>query len=142
MSAQDQATLRGQVAKRPDVYFIRRPRHVMWAGWSMVLALLDTLASVVARRLRFEYVINLSDADLTLRTDGEIRSFFARHAGRSIMSIVQRQRDPRRYQLHESFRRFCWVRTHTHPPLWHPLLWSSALTLLPAIPRLCAVRVR
>ena len=40
----------------------------------MVLAMLDTMASLVARRLDFEYLINLSDADLTLRTDGEMRA--------------------------------------------------------------------
>lgn len=110
MSAEDNEHLRSRVTRRPDVYFIRRPRPVMWAGWSMVLSLLDAMASLVHRKLGFEYLINLSDADLTLRTDGEIRGFFARFPGRSIMSIVQRNRDPRRYKLHEGFRKNCWVR--------------------------------
>ena len=110
MSAEDDQHLRERVKSRPDLYYIRRPRHVMWAGWSMVLAMLDTMASLVARRLDFEYLINLSDADLTLRTDGEMRAFFAKHPGRSIMSIVSKTRDPRRYKLHEGFREKCWVR--------------------------------
>ena len=66
------------ITPRPDVYMLRRPRPVLWAGWSMILALFDAMASVVRRGLHFEYFINLSDADLTLRTDAELRAFFAR----------------------------------------------------------------
>ena len=58
---------------------------------------------------RFEYFINLSDADLTLRTDAELRAFFTRFHGRSVMSIVQRKKDPRRYKMHEGFRGYCWT---------------------------------
>ena len=108
------ARLRSGLHSRPDVYCIRRRRAVMWSGFSMVLGLLDAMASLLARSLSFEMLINLSDADLTLRTDGEIRSFFARYPGRSILSIVQRNRDARRYRMHENFRRFCWV--HGSPP--------------------------
>jgi len=97
------------IKPRPDVYIIRRPRPVLWAGWSMILALFDAMASVLRRSLHFEYFINLSDADLSLRTDTELRSFFARFEGRSIMSIVQRKKDPRRYKMHEGFRSFCWT---------------------------------
>lgn len=117
MSAEDTEHLRARVEQRPDVYHIRKPRAVMWAGWSMVLALLDAMASLVHRRLGFEYVINLSDADLTLRTDGEIRAFFTQFPGRSIMSIVARNRDPRRYKLHENFRRNCWFEC-AHGSAW------------------------
>ena len=84
LSGDGLATLRAGVRPRPDVYFVRRPRHVMWAGWSMVLAHLDVMASVLTRKLHFEYIINLSDADLSLRTDAEIRAFFARCAPRAI----------------------------------------------------------
>uniref|UniRef100_A0A7S0JBD9 protein xylosyltransferase n=1 Tax=Calcidiscus leptoporus TaxID=127549 RepID=A0A7S0JBD9_9EUKA len=101
--------LKSAVGARPDVYFMRRTRAVMWAGWSMMLVLLDALASILARSLGFEYVINLSDADLALRVDQEVRDFFGRFPGRSVMSIVQRKRDPRRYKMHENFRKFCWV---------------------------------
>ena len=88
LSGDGLATLRAGVRPRPDVYFVRRPRHVMWAGWSMVLAHLDVMASVLTRKLHFEYIINLSDADLSLRTDAEIRAFFVgaprRKSGRAI----------------------------------------------------------
>ena len=133
MSSAADTLLRSRLLKQPDVYLLRRPRHVMWAGYSMMLALLDTMASLVARRLRFDMLINFSDADLTLRTDGEIRAFFARFPGRSVMSIVQRNRDPRRYRLHENFRRFCWVRLRSPPcasPLPTPPSLPCALALL------------
>ena len=109
MKPEDRATLLANVRERPDIYYMRNPRHVMWAGFSMVSSLFDAMASLVSRKLVFEMFINLSDADLTLRTDGELRQFFGRYPGRSIMSIVPRNRDPRRYKLHESFRRFCWT---------------------------------
>jgi len=110
MSDDSAEALRSAVSSRPDVYFLRRRRHVMWAGWSMILSLLDVMSSLLERKLHFEYLITLGDADLTTRVHGEIESFFARFPGRSIMSIVQRKRDPRRYSTHESFRGFCWVR--------------------------------
>ena len=97
------------IRPRPDVYMIRQPRPVLWAGWSMILALFDAMASVLRRGLTFEYFINLSDADLTLRTDVELRAFFARFYGRSVMSIVQKKKDPRRYKMHEGFRSYCWT---------------------------------
>lgn len=109
MAVADLALLRARVFARPDVYWVRRPRHVMWSGASMVLALLDAMASLVARALRFEVLINLSDADLALRTDGELRAFFGRFPGRSVMSVVPRAYDPRRYKMHEGFRKFCWL---------------------------------
>ena len=115
MSRTAAARLRSGLHSRPDVYIIRRRRAVMWSGFSMVLGLLDVMASLLARPLLFEMLINLSDADLTLRTDGEIRGFFSRYPGRSILSIVQRNRDVRRYRMHENFRRFCWVKSSPCP---------------------------
>ena len=144
MSAADEKALRSRLVSRPDLYVMRRSRHVMWAGFSMVQALLDAMASLVSRRLSFDTLINLSDADLTLRVDGEIRGFFDRHPGRSIMSIVQKNRDPRRYKLHESFRKYCWVReTHTarhHTAIALPPSPSLGHSLLVTL-RLCCLAV-
>ena len=98
MAPEAAARLRAGLHARPDVYELRERRAVMWSGFSMVLALLDAMASLLARGLGFEMLINLSDADLTLRTDGELRAFFARYPGRSVLSIVQKSRDPRRYR--------------------------------------------
>eukprot|EP00965_Chrysotila_dentata_P193847 6176002-Pleurochrysis_carterae.AAC.1 len=120
MAADKARSVLDAVGARPDVYFLKRSRAVMWAGWSMMLVLMDVMASLLERSLGFDLLINLSDADLSLRVDGEIRAFFSRFPGRSVMSIVQRKRDPRRYQMHERFRQYCWVsRSHRlNPNSW------------------------
>ncbi|EOD16343.1 hypothetical protein EMIHUDRAFT_210708 [Emiliania huxleyi CCMP1516] len=110
MEAGAAEALRAAVSSRPDVYFVRRRRHVVWAGWSMMLVLLDAIHSLLRRLLRFEYLINLGDADLTVRTHGEIASFFGAFPGRSILSVVESKRDPRRYKMHAGFRGYCWLR--------------------------------
>ena len=107
--------VRSAVRDRPDVYFLHRRRHVMWAGWSMMLVVLDVTSSILQRKLGFEYLITLGDADLTMRVDGEIRGFFDRFPGRSIMSIVQKKQDPRRYAVHASYRTHCWVSLSSVP---------------------------
>jgi len=79
---------------------------------TLVLTVTLTLSlslSLSRRGLHFEYLINLSDADLALRTDAELRTFFTRFYGRSVMSIVQKKKDPRRYKMHEGFRSYCWT---------------------------------
>jgi hypothetical protein len=50
MGSESAAALRSAVSSRPDVYFLRRRRHVMWAGWSMMLPLLDVMGSLLQRR--------------------------------------------------------------------------------------------
>ena len=122
---------------------MREPRAVLWSGFSMALALLDAMASVLARPLGFEYFINLSDADLTLRTDGEIRAFFARFPGRSVMSIVPPNVDPGRYRMHKAFRKWCWVEcdggtgwvVRSQTPKWVATVLFGLLRAL--IPRCC-----
>ena len=52
MEAGAAEALRAAVSSRPDVYFVRRRRHVVWAGWSMMLVLLDAIHSLLRRLLR------------------------------------------------------------------------------------------
>ena len=98
-------------AAHPNVHVMRTRRLVQWGMFSMVTNYLDGIRSVLdaAERFEFDFFINLSDADLSLRTDAEIRDFLGRFPGRSIMSIVQRKKDPRRYKMHEGFRTYCWT---------------------------------
>lgn len=97
--------LRKAVRAHQDVYFMRRARRVMWSGASMVLSMFDAMASVLQRDLRFDHFINLSDADLTLRVDGEIRALIGMLAGRS---VVQVNHNSRQIKRHARFRRACW----------------------------------
>ena len=47
------------------------------------------MSSVLKAELAFDYFINLSDADLALRTDAEMRAFFAKPSirGRSLINV-------------------------------------------------------
>ena len=49
--------------------------QVQWGAWTMVLPLLDALRTVTERAVDYDFVINLSDADLALRTNEEILRF-------------------------------------------------------------------
>ena len=55
------------------VAFALLARRSQWGMFSMVAILLDALSTVLAKALPFDFFIQLSDADLALRTDGEAR---------------------------------------------------------------------
>ena len=71
----------------PNVRVLGARRLVQWGMFSMVAIALDAMASVVASRLHFDFFINLSDADLALRTDAEMRAFLGRMRGRSLINV-------------------------------------------------------
>ena len=72
--------------QRPNVHVLRTRRLVQWGGFSMVSALLDAMASI-AHRLDFDFFINLSDAEIALRTNEEVVAFLRRFKGRAFMQI-------------------------------------------------------
>ena len=90
-----------------NVHVLRTRRLVQWAGFSMVSVLLDSVASIL-QRVDFDFLINLSDADIALRTHDELSSFLRQHKGRVFMRI-----DPvsTRYRNHVKLPR----RTCPHP---------------------------
>lgn len=73
--------------KYPNVHILRTRRLVQWGMFTMVAITLDAIRSVVDSKLPFDYVINLSDVDLSLRTDAEMQRFFARMRGRSLINV-------------------------------------------------------
>lgn len=78
--------LRRLAAGYPNVRVLKTRRLVQWGGFSMVSALLDALASFVPR-LDFDFLINLSDADLALRTNDEMVAFLRHFRGRIFMRV-------------------------------------------------------
>jgi hypothetical protein len=58
--------LAAYAASRPNLHVMRTRRLVQWGGFSVVAALLDAIESFV-HRVDFDFLINLSDADLALR---------------------------------------------------------------------------
>lgn len=54
--------------------------------------MLDAIASVVSRNLDFDFFINLSDADMSLRTNEEVVGFLRRYKGRQFVQAPAGQR--------------------------------------------------
>ena len=73
-------------AARKNVHVLKTRRLVQWGGFSMVAAMLDALSSFV-RRVDFDFFINLSDAELPLRTSDELTAFLRRFKGRAFMRV-------------------------------------------------------
>ncbi|KAL1526060.1 hypothetical protein AB1Y20_020881 [Prymnesium parvum] len=73
--------------KYPNVHILRTRRLVQWGMFSMVAITLDAMRSVLDSGLPFDYLINLSDADLALRTDAEMQGFLQRVRGRSLINV-------------------------------------------------------
>ena len=55
--------------------------------FSMVAIALDAIATALDAPFKFDFFIQLSDADLSLRTDTELRAFLARMRGRSMINV-------------------------------------------------------
>uniref|UniRef100_A0A7S3EQP7 protein xylosyltransferase n=1 Tax=Haptolina ericina TaxID=156174 RepID=A0A7S3EQP7_9EUKA len=70
-----------------NVHLLRTRRLVQWGMFSMVAITLDAIRSVLDAKVQFDFLINLSDADLSLRTDAEVRAFLSKVRGRSLINI-------------------------------------------------------
>lgn len=71
MNASNFGELAGLAALRPNVHLLKTRRMVQWGGFSMVLAMLDGLASFVDR-IDFDFFLNIADSELSLRTNEEV----------------------------------------------------------------------
>lgn len=69
----------------PNIRMLSTRRLVQWGGFTMVVTMLDAIASVVARSLDFDFFINLSDADMSLRTNAEVVDFLSKYKGRQFV---------------------------------------------------------
>ena len=70
-----------------NVRVLQARRLVQWGMFSMVSPFLDALHTILTANLSFDFFINLSDADLSLRTDTEITHFLSKHKGRSFINV-------------------------------------------------------
>lgn len=72
-----------------NIHLMETRRQVQWGGWSMVATMLDAIKSISARDLDYDFFINLSDADMALRTNEEILGFLSRYKGRQFVQVHQ-----------------------------------------------------
>ena len=70
----------------PNIHVLKTRRLVQWGGFSMLSAFFDAIASFY-RRLDYDFLINLSDADLSLRTAEELSAFLRKFKGRVFMRV-------------------------------------------------------
>ena len=85
--------LSAQFASDANVHVLRTRRLVQWGGFSMVSALLDSIASIV-QRVDFDFLINLSDAEVALRTQDELTGFLRHHKDRVFMRVDAPSEEP------------------------------------------------
>ena len=88
-NASAHAALAALAETRPNVHVLKTRRLVQWGGFSMVSAMLDAIASFIDR-IDFDFFINLSDAELALRTDDELTRFLRAFRGRGFVRIDER----------------------------------------------------
>jgi Core-2/I-Branching enzyme len=68
-------TLEARYRPQSNVRFIRQRRTVGWGAFSMVEVLLAALSKALLAAPHFDFFVNLSDADVALRTASELGSF-------------------------------------------------------------------
>lgn len=107
--------LQAVVRRHPNV-FIAPARDMRWASWSLMQARLDGIRELLARPEPWEVLINLSGQDFPLKSQEEIRAFFAANEGRNFLEIVEPEKvwnDPyariRRVRLEPPFMKSGWT---------------------------------
>jgi len=85
-NASTHETLVSFASRRPNVHVLKTRRLVQWGGFSMVSALMDSISSFI-KRVDFDFFINLSDADLALRTSVELMAFLRQFKGRAFLRV-------------------------------------------------------
>jgi len=68
----------------PTSLFASTPQ---WGAWTMMLPLLDAIKTVTDRTIDYDFVINLSDVDIALRTNEEILHFLRPYRGRNLVQV-------------------------------------------------------
>ena len=101
--------LRDRLGGASNVRFMSHRRAVGWGAFSMVEVLLEAMAAAHASAPAFDFFINLSDADLPLRTGAELGAFLSRFRGRSFVSVKFPAADEMRYHAHRHMRQWAWL---------------------------------
>ena len=102
------ANLRERFNTRRNVHFMQARRPVGWGAFSMVEVLLEAMATA-ERSMDFDFFINLSDADVALRTHAELAAFLSRFRARSFVAVKFPDVDELRYHAHAHMRKQVWL---------------------------------
>ena len=100
---------------RTNVHVMTHRRAIGWGAFSQVDLLLRAIATLLAAaHPSLDFVINLSDADVALRTDAEVVSFLARFRERSFVATKFPSADAMRYAAHSRMRESSWLECGGH----------------------------
>lgn len=86
-----------------------RRRAVGWGAPSMIEVLLEAIGIALASSPHMDFFINLSDADISLRTEKELSSFLGRMRGTSFVAAKFPSVDAMRYASHAKMREVTWL---------------------------------
>ena len=92
-----------------DNVHVMESRRVGWGAFSMVEVLIKALKTALASAPAFDFFINLSDADVALRTPAELDAFLRGFRGRSFVALKFPEVDAMRYNAHTHMRSFVWL---------------------------------
>ncbi|KAG8465767.1 hypothetical protein KFE25_005337 [Diacronema lutheri] len=133
--------LRTAVEAHANVHLMATRHRVQWGGFSMVDALLDGIATALygvrgPGWRGFDYLINLSDTDLLLRTEPELSAFFAPFAAarRSFVGVKTKASDSFRWEMHAELRKLTFLQCGGHG---FAVLNATAADLFPNHRRCC-----
>lgn len=101
--------LHSKFESAPNIRFMEHRRAVGWGAFSQVSVLLEAMATAFNSPPGFDFFINLSDADVPLRTNAELVSFLGDFRGRSFVSVKFPYADELRYHAHRHMRRSSWL---------------------------------
>lgn len=90
------------------IHLMRR-RPVGWGAPSMIEVLLEALVIALASSPHLDFFINLSDADVSLRTERELSRFLGRRKGISFVAAKFPSADAMRYAAHAAMRAPAWL---------------------------------
>lgn len=94
--------------REPRLHVMRR-RPVGWGAPSMIEVLLEAVTLALAAAPGLDFFINLSDSDVSLRTERELSSFLGRVKGTSFLAAKFASADAMRYSAHATMRGPVWL---------------------------------
>ena len=75
------------IKQHPNIHLMQTRRLVQWGAWTMVLPMLDAIKTVTDQTIDYDFIINLSDVDIALRTNEEMLRFLRPYRGRNLVQI-------------------------------------------------------
>ncbi|NSL86687.1 beta-1,6-N-acetylglucosaminyltransferase [Chitinophaga solisilvae] len=77
-----------EVINLPQVFPVRERVNVIWAGWSICQATLNSMHAVVQTGVAYDYITLLSGQDYALQPIPDIIRFLEQHPGQQFLNVI------------------------------------------------------